>query len=450
MTFTTKRYLTYLIITLFTLGLPFITINGNHLLLLSFDKLQFHFMGIVFNMNELFIMPFLLMFLFIGIFTMTAILGRIWCGWACPQTIFRVIYRDLIEGTLLDLRKIKNKQKEIQYTTITIRIKKYLSLFLWAILCLIISTNFMLYFVPPEDFFTYIMKPNEHSFMILFIVSTALFLFYDIVFMKENFCTYVCPYSRIQSVLYDDDTKQVIYDTTRGGTIYQDGEKSIFNIKQWQDNEECTACEACVKVCPTNIDIRKGLQVECINCLECSDACSSVMGKLGKSSLISWGSTNQVLKKTKSLLFSKRNNLYYISLVLCIVLAIIFASKKEYFLLNVNKTTKLYNIKENAKVSNNYILTLHNTQDKAYTYTISLEDNKNFRIKRFKPFKLKGQKRAKKVLIIETKRRLFISDSKDSALNVNIIVTTKEDKTIKQTKRLSFIYPRNDLLNKTN
>ncbi len=448
MTYTKKRYLTYLLITLFTLGTPFITINGNHLLLLSFDKLQFHFMGAVFNMNELFIMPFLLMFLFIGIFAMTAIFGRVWCGWACPQTIFRVIYRDLIEGGLLDLRKIKNKQKEIQYTSFSVGFRKYLSLFLWAILCLVISTNFMWYFIPPKDFFAYIMQPNEHSFMIMFIISTATFLFYDIVFMKENFCTYVCPYSRIQSVLYDDDTKQVVYNTNRGGNIYNNGEKSILNIKQWQNNEECTTCEACVKVCPTHIDIRKGLQVECINCLECSDACSSVMGKLGKESLIYWGSSNTVLKRIKNSLFTKRNNMYYLALILSLVLTAVFAAKKEFFLLNINKTTKLYNIKENGMVRNNYILTVHNTQDKAYTYEILLEDNENFAIKRFKPFTLKAKRRTKKVLVLETKKRLFISDSKDSAIKVNIIMQTKEDKTIQQTKTLSFIYPRNDLVQK--
>ena len=115
MNYSKKRYITYALITIFTITLPFIKINGNHMLLLSFDKLEFHLLGVVFNMNELYVMPFLLMFLFIGIFAMTAIFGRVWCGWACPQTIFRVIYRDLIESTILDLRRIKNKQKDIDY-----------------------------------------------------------------------------------------------------------------------------------------------------------------------------------------------------------------------------------------------------------------------------------------------------------------------------------------------
>ncbi len=209
MSYSKKRYFVYTLLTLFIMVLPFIKINDNHILLLSFDKLQFHFLGSVYSVSELYVMPFLLMFLFIGIFAMTSIFGRIWCGWSCPQTIFRVIYRDLIEGTILDLRKINNKQKDIDYSKKSNQIKKYIALILWFIISLIISCNFMLYFIPPEDFFVYIQNPVEHSFMLIFILTIALFLVYDIVFMKENFCVYICPYSRIQSVLYDDNTKQV-------------------------------------------------------------------------------------------------------------------------------------------------------------------------------------------------------------------------------------------------
>ena len=105
-----KRYFVYAIVSIISLVMPFIQVNGNQLFLLSFDKKQFHLMGTAFDMQELYLMPFLLMLLFIGIFAITSIGGRAWCGWACPQTIFRVIYRDLIESTLLKLRRIKNKQ----------------------------------------------------------------------------------------------------------------------------------------------------------------------------------------------------------------------------------------------------------------------------------------------------------------------------------------------------
>ena len=441
MFYSKKRYLIYFIITIFIMIIPFITINDNHLLLLSFEKLQFHFLGSVYSVSELYVMPFLLMFLFIGIFALTSIFGRVWCGWACPQTIFRVIYRDLIESTILDLRRIKNKQKDIDYNKKSNQLKKYLSLVLWGIITLIIACNFMLYFVPPEDFFLYLQDPINHSFMIIFIISIAVFLIYDIVFMKENFCVYVCPYSRIQSVLYDDNTKQVTYDFNRGGKIYEKGAKSIFKIKQWGNNEECTTCEACVKICPTHIDIRKGLQVECINCLECSDACSTVMGKLGKKSLINWGSTNKILNKQNISIFTKRNITYFVSLFLCLFLAFYFSLEKESFLVNVNKTTELYSKKENGIISNNYILTIHNTQDKDYTFDIRLVENKDLKIKRFNSFELKAGEKIKKILILETTENFEKLKEKPSKISIEIF--TKENEKVKLSRQIAFFYPQN-------
>ena len=438
MSYSKKRYLIYFFISLFIIITPFISVNNNHILLLSFDKLQFHFLGTVYSVSELYVMPFLLMFLFIGIFAITSMFGRVWCGWACPQTIFRVIYRDLIESTILDLRRIKNKQKEIDYNNKNNQMKKYLSIFLWGIICLIISSNFMLYFIPPEDFFEYIQNPAEHAFMIIFILSITLFLIYDIVFMKENFCVYICPYSRIQSVLYDNNTKQITYDHTRGGKIYENNVKSIFKLKDWKNQEECTSCEACVRVCPTHIDIRKGLQVECINCLECSDACSVVMGKFNKPSLINWGSTNKIINKKNISIFSKKNIMYFVSLFLTIFLAFYFTLEKENFLVNVNKTTQLYKIKENNIIANNYVLTFHNTQNETLNFDIKLLDEKNYKIKRFDNFSLDAGKKIKKVLIIETTINYINPVNKISDIDIEF---TTFDKKFKVTKKVSFAHP---------
>ncbi len=438
MSYSKKRYLIYFFISLFIIITPFISVNNNHILLLSFDKLQFHFLGTVYSVSELYVMPFLLMFLFIGIFAITSMFGRVWCGWACPQTIFRVIYRDLIESTILDLRRIKNKQKEIDYNNKNNQMKKYLSIFLWGIICLIISSNFMLYFIPPEDFFEYIQNPAEHAFMIIFILSITLFLIYDIVFMKENFCVYICPYSRIQSVLYDNNTKQITYDHTRGGKIYENNVKSIFKLKDWKNQEECTSCEACVRVCPTHIDIRKGLQVECINCLECSDACSVVMGKFNKPSLINWGSTNKIINKKNISIFSKKNIMYFVSLFLTIFLAFYFTLEKEDFLVNVNKTTQLYKIKENNIIANNYVLTFHNTQNETLNFDIKLLDEKNYKIKRFDNFSLDAGKKIKKVLIIETTINYINPVNKISDIDIEF---TTFDKKFKVTKKISFAHP---------
>ncbi|NQY52617.1 MAG: cytochrome c oxidase accessory protein CcoG [Campylobacteraceae bacterium] len=444
MSYRYKRYISYIIITFFVMIMPFITINGNHLLLLSFDKMVFHFLGLSFNMDELYIMPFLLMSMFLFIFAITSIKGRIWCGWACPQTIFRTIYRDLIESTILDLRKIKNKQKDIKYNKLSKYLKKYLSLIIWFILCLIISLNFLLYFIASEDLFSYIQNPNDHKLLYSFILGIAAFLFYDIVFLKENFCTYLCPYAMMQSALFDKNTTQALYNYNRGGKIYKKAEKTIFNIKDFEESSsECTTCEACVKICPANIDIRKGLQIECINCLECVDACTTVMGKLDKKSLVIWNSPNETFNNIYTKLFNKKSVMYMITISLALILAFVTAQKKEPFILHINKTTSLYNIKGEI-VSNNYILSFHNRLDKRYTYKIRI-DNKDFSIKRLKEISLEPNKRRKTVFIVQAKKRLFLSDAKDTAIKLNITAFIKEDESIKIHKVISFIYPRNSL-----
>ncbi|WP_301187740.1 cytochrome c oxidase accessory protein CcoG, partial [Helicobacter rodentium] len=294
-----KRYVMYFITTILILTIPFIRINGNHIFLLSFDHKQLHLLGVAFDMQELYLMPFLLILMFLAIFFMTTLAGRVWCGWACPQTIFRVLYRDLLETKILGLRKrMENRQLEPDMSLGSNKLKKAISLVVFALVALVAASNLMWYFVPPEDFFKYIQNPLEHKFLFIFWLGFTIALIAIVVFIKENFCIYMCPYSRVQSVLYDNDTIMTVYDYKRGGAVFDPK-----GIKLWKKpevpNAECTGCEACVKICPTHIDIRKGMQLECINCLECSDACTKVMGKLGKETLISWTSPQSIEDRQK-------------------------------------------------------------------------------------------------------------------------------------------------------
>ena len=444
-----KRYVGYVIATVVALSLPFIRIDGNHMFLLSFDKKQLHLLGTAFDMQELYLMPFLLMLLFLGIFAATSLGGRAWCGWACPQTIFRVIYRDLIETKLLGLRRIKNKQKEPDLSKAENKTKKVIGILIWTCLALIAAADFLWYFVPPEDFFAYLQDPLEHLFLIGFVLAIAAFLVYDVIFLKEDFCIYICPYSRVQSVLYDNDTFQAIYSTNRGGDIYNDNkEKIIFKAKDLPiDTNECTTCEACVTVCPTHIDIRKGLQLECINCLECVDACTTVMGKLGKPSLVQWSSTNAIKNDIPTKMLRKSTIMYSVALLLVVALLFVMGGEKEYMLLNINKTTQLYKVKEDNVVANNYVLLFQNTESKPLTYNLELTDNPDIKITRFEPFTLSPGKLAKKVVILETDKVLVNDKSKDTPITVTLKAYAQEDpEKVVVFRKAVFIYPRADKL----
>ena len=448
--FRIKRYYMYAFATIVSFTIPFIRINDNHIFLLSFDKKQLHLMGIAFDMQELYILPFLLMLLFLGIFAATAIGGRAWCGWACPQTIFRVVYRDLIESKILGLRKIKNKQKDPDYSKTKNKVKKIVAVLIWSMLSFLASIDFIWFFVPPEDFFTYMQNPSEHGLLIGIVLGMTAFLIYDVIKLKEDFCVYICPYSRVQSVLYDDDTLQSIYSTNRGGNIYNEKkDKIIFSLKDLASNNECTTCESCVTVCPTHIDIRKGLQLECINCLECVDACTSVMGKLGKESLVKWSSTNNTMKNIPTKVLRKSTLMYGAILITIMGLLVVMASKKEHMLLNVNKTTNLYKIKENNRVTNNYIFLFQNTDSRKHKFNLEIMNNKDIKIKRFRPFTLSPKSLAKKIVILETNKILVNDKTKDTPISIIIkAYSMNQPGKVKVFRKLVFVYPRVDKLMK--
>ena len=459
-----KRYLFFVFSTVFALVLPWIKINESYFFLLSFDKLKLHLAFVQFDMQELYLLPFLLMIIFLGIFGMTVVGGRVFCGWICPQTVFRVIYRDLIETKLLGLRKrIKNKQQEPDMSLAENRVKKAAAILIWTVLSLVASANMIWYFVPPEDFFAYLADPFEHVVLFGTLLFTALFLIYDIVFLQEDYCIYACPYSRVQSVLYDENTVMALYNTNRGGHIYDEHKVKQFTkqseLQKVESHAECTACESCVTVCPTHIDIRKGLQLECINCLECVDACTVVMGKLGKPSLVTWSSEYEIIdKKGKTQYFRPKIIAYMILLVGLSIGIVMMGSKKESMLLNINKENRLYSVSKSADgkviVDNAYEFLVQNTQsDKMdfYFEVIMPKDSKG-KLEILKPkeaFDVTPDVKKKKIVVLRTYDMLANDPRHDTIIPITIraYAVGHEDKIV-VFRESTFTYPRADVIEK--
>ncbi|WP_041594904.1 cytochrome c oxidase accessory protein CcoG [Helicobacter cetorum] len=446
--FRLKRYIGYALIFFVLVVTPFIRIDGAHLFLISFEYKQVHFLGEIWNAEELQIMPFMVILLFIGIFFITTSLGRVWCGWACPQTFLRVLYRDVIETKIFKLhKKISNKQ-EVAKDSPSYKVRKALSVLLFAPIVAGLMMVFFFYFIAPEDFFLYLKNPSEHFIAMGFWLVSALVVLFDIVVVAERFCIYLCPYARVQSVLYDNDTLNPIYDEKRGGELY-DTQGNLYPLppKKRSVENECVNCRHCVQVCPTHIDIRKGMQLECINCLECVDACTITMSKYNRPSLIQWSSTNATNTHKKVRLMRLKTMAYMVVIAIVVSLLVITSLKKERMLLDINRNSDLYELRSSGYVDNDYVFLFHNTDNKDHEFYFKILGHESIKIKKpLEPITIKAGQKIKAVVILRKplNNNIQVTEhkrTKDTIIPIRVQAYSTDDKKITIERETVFIMP---------
>jgi cytochrome c oxidase accessory protein FixG len=293
--YTRAREILALFLLIFLFGAPFIKINDYPFLLFDILNRKFIIFGLVFWPQDfhLFVLATLSLIVFIVLFTV--VLGRLWCGWACPQTIFmEMVFRKIeywIEG---DARN-QIALKKAPWTTQKV-FKKTLKHTLFYIISFFIGNTFLAYIIGVDELLKIMTDPpSEHIAGLFFMIIFSTVFYGVFAFFREQVCTMVCPYGRLQGVLLDPNSIVVAYDFKRGEP------KQKFNRKQDRKNlGDCVDCKQCVEVCPTGIDIRNGTQLECINCTACIDACNSVMQKLRwPTGLIRYTSYNGILEGVK-------------------------------------------------------------------------------------------------------------------------------------------------------
>ncbi|MFT4094532.1 MAG: cytochrome c oxidase accessory protein CcoG [Niabella sp.] len=271
---------------------PFIKIHGQPAVLLNFTEAKFILFGKIFWPDDFFIFAIAMIAFIIFIALFTVIYGRVFCGWICPQTVFmEFVFRKIewwIEGTPTQQRKLNEMawgQKKI--------IKKGFKHAIFLVISFLIAHTFLSYILGVQKVWVLIKSPiteNAGLFAgLLFFTGLFYFVF---AFVRDIVCTTVCPYGRLQGVLFDKDTMQVSYDYNRG----EPRGKRRKNTEQ--QTGDCIDCKLCVHVCPTGIDIRNGVQMECVGCTACIDACNSIMIKINRPlGLIRMASENHISKK---------------------------------------------------------------------------------------------------------------------------------------------------------
>jgi cytochrome c oxidase accessory protein FixG len=297
-------------------GVPFIKLNGRPLFLFNVIEAKFILFGKVFWPQDFFIFGLTMVTFIVFIVLFTAAFGRLFCGWVCPQTIFmEMFFRKIeyaIEGDAASQRMLAKQP----WTTEKI-VKKASKHAVFYIMSFVVANFFLAYLIGIDALIDIIRGPLSANIGGLFSIAIFSAVFYGVyAFFREQVCTVICPYGRLQGVLLDKNSMVVAYDYERGeprGKI-KTGNRSIG---------DCIDCMQCVKVCPTAIDIRNGTQMECVGCTACIDACDHIMEKIGKPvGLIRYASENGIEKKEK-LRFTGRMKLY--TGVLVILVGLLFA-----------------------------------------------------------------------------------------------------------------------------
>lgn len=313
--YTNYRYLVSIILLLIYFGIPFIHINGNPLLLINVLDREFFIGGQPFYPQDFFILALGAIASIVFILLFTVVFGRIFCGWICPQTIFlEMIFRKVeyaIEGD-------RNKQMRLDqqpWTTEKIW-KRGLKWFIFALISIIITHFMFMYIVGYERVLSIMQEgpfANPTNFLVMILFTGAFYFVF--AWFREQVCTLVCPYGRLQGVLIDKQTINVFYDFKRGE-----------NRSKWRKGEDrraagkgdCIDCNQCVVVCPTGIDIRDGQQLECVNCTACIDACDEVMVKVGLPKGLIRYATEDEIEQEKPFVFSNKMKAYTGVLILLI------------------------------------------------------------------------------------------------------------------------------------
>jgi cytochrome c oxidase accessory protein FixG len=367
--FTTRRRLTAWFLIFVYVALPWIPMNGYPAVFIDLEALRFHFFGFTLLTQDFWVFFFLISGLAFGLFVLAALVGRVWCGWFCPYTVFlehlyrrieRVVEGDATKRRRLDLAAMSSSKA----------VKRTIKWSLYILASFILAHVFLSYFISiPRVWKNMTSAPTENVSQFLFILAfTGIFTF-CFGWFREQFCIILCPYGRFQSALTDDQTITVTYDHVRGEPR---GKIRKFAVEEKGD---CIDCRRCVNVCPTGIDIRNGIQLECVACSACIDACNEVMIKVDRpTGLIRYDSTAGVATGKRKIIRPRLFLYFLLTLFGLIALVVTFLNEAQPFSSGVTRMRGTPFVASAEGVRNTFVINIANKRNREASFTIELVD----------------------------------------------------------------------------
>lgn len=351
--------------------LPWISVNGQQLVLFDLPARKFYVFGLVFWPQDFILLTGLLLLAAFGLFFVTALAGRLWCGYACPQTVWTEVFiwlERLAEGPA-------NKRKKRDHGRWTFE-KVWRKAFkhgLWLIFALWTGFTFVGFFTPITELTDKVLHWQVTGWESFWILFYSFATWGNAGFLREQVCKYMCPYARFQSAMFDDNTLVISYDEQRGEPRGSRSRKLPYAELADKNLGDCIDCTLCVQVCPTGIDIRQGLQYECIACAACIDVCNDVMQRMDYPKGLIRYTTQNALEKNPTKIIRPRVLLYASLLLIILSGWIIAVTQREPLMLDVMRDRNaLYREVSDGQLENSFMLRIMNRSQQSQALIVSV------------------------------------------------------------------------------
>ena len=414
-----RRLIVYIFLVVIYIVVPWIRVNGQQMFLLNLPERKFVLFGQLFWGHDA---PFLLFFFGLFVFliaVITAIWGRIWCGWACPQTVFiDVLFRKI--ETLVEGNSFRRKSLDLAPWSTQKIFKRALKHFLYGVVSWILANTFLAYFIDTRTLIEMVIANplNNQTEFIVMLVTFGI-VYFNFGWFREQFCTIACPYGRFQGVFMDEHSLVVAYDSKRG-----EPRKGIAKNKN--EEGDCVNCFKCVSCCPAGIDIRRGTQFECIACTMCIDACDKVMAQVKRPrGLIKYTTERSLVgKEVKNI---RGRTILYSVLILATIVGLVIKARNntrvQAIFVRGRTPYQVIELKNGEKaVINHFKINLSN-QSKEQLKLSFIIDKKNVDkgvrvVTPLVPFRIKSQEKSEAILFIKFPKKILIKGKVSTKIRI--------------------------------